>query len=126
MNTFHSRYDVYMTPTTAAPAPRIGETATPSAQAVLGAVVVRLGRARTILRSGSLRALMRAKVAWAAFTELANLTGAPAMSVPLHWTADGLPMGVHFMAPASREGLLFRLAGELERAQPWFDRTAPL
>jgi len=37
------------------------------------------------------RALIRAKVAWAPFTELANLTGAPAMTIPLHWTADGLP-----------------------------------
>lgn len=126
MNAFHLRYDVFMTPTTAAPAPRIGETATPRALTALGAGATRFGLGRAILHSSRLQALVRAKVDWAPFTELANLTGAPAMSVPLHWTADGLPMGVHFMAPASGEGLLFRLAGEVERAQPWFDRTAPL
>ncbi len=126
MNVFHRRYDVYMTPTTATPAPHIGETSTPRALAVLGAAAARLGLSRAILSSGRVRALLRFKIAWAPFTELANLTGAPAMSVPLHWTADGLPMGIHFMAPASDEGLLFRLAGELERAQPWFDRRPPL
>ncbi len=126
MNAFHLRYDVFMTPTTAAPAPRIGETATPRALSALGAVAAGLGLARTILRSSRLVALVRAKMAWAPFTVLANLTGAPAMSVPMHWTPEGLPMGVHFVAPASGEGLLFRLAGEIERAQPWFDLTAPL
>jgi amidase len=126
MNAFHLRYDAFMTPTTAAPAPRIGETATPRSLSALGAAAGGLGLARTILRSSRLLALVRAKIAWAPFTELANLTGAPAMSVPMHWTPEGLPMGVQFMAPASGEGLLFRLAGEIERAQPWFDLTAPL
>ena len=126
MNGFHRRYDVYMTPTTATPAPHIGETSTPRALAVFGAGAARLGLPRTVLNSSRLRALIRFKIGWAPFTELANLTGAPAMSVPLHWTADGLPMGVHFMAAASGEGLLFGLAGELERARPWFDRTPSL
>ena len=126
MNAFHHRYDVYMTPTTATPAPQIGETSTPRAMAAFSAAAARLGLSRAILSSGRVRALMRFKIAWAPFAELANLTGAPAMSVPLHWTAEGLPMGVHFMAPPSGEGLLFRLAGELERARPWFDRTPSL
>ena len=126
MNTFHRRYDVYMTATTATPAPHIGDTSTPRALAALGACAARLGLSRAILSSNRVRALIRFKIAWAPFTELANLTGAPAMSVPLHWTVDELPMGVHFMSPASGEGLLFRLAGELERARPWFDRTPSL
>ncbi len=125
MNVFHRRYDVYMTPTTATLAPHIGETSTPRTLAAFAAAAARLGLSRAILSSGRVRALLRFKIAWAPFTELANLTGAPAMSVPLHWTADGLPMGIHFMSRASDEGLLFRLAGELERAQPWFDRRPP-
>ena len=59
-------------------------------------------------------------------TPLHNATGTPAMSVPLHWTADGLPVGVHFAARYGEEATLLRLAAELETAQPWFERLPPL
>ena len=52
-----------------------------------------------------------------------NHTGCPAMSVPLHWSADGLPMGLMFGARYGQEGLLYQLAGQLELAKPWFDKT---
>jgi amidase len=48
------------------------------------------------------------------------------MSVPLHWTPDGLPVGVQFAARLGDEATLFRLAGQLERAQPWSDRHPPV
>jgi hypothetical protein len=44
------------------------------------------------------------------------------VSLPLHWSAEGLPIGVHFGAPFGAEARLFRIAGQLERAQPWFSR----
>jgi amidase len=48
------------------------------------------------------------------------------MSVPLHWCESGLPLGVQFVAPHGGEGLLFQLAGQLERAQPWLQHQPPL
>ena len=60
------------------------------------------------------------------YTPLYNVTGCPAMSVPLHWSSDGLPIGIHFGAAYGREDVLFQLAAQLEQAQPWFDRRPPL
>jgi amidase len=60
------------------------------------------------------------------FTPIYNVTGCPAASVPLHWTTDGLPVGIHFGAGFGREDILLRLAGQLEQAQPWFDRVPDL
>ena len=58
-----------------------------------------------------------------AFTALFNATGQPAISLPLHWTDDGLPVGVQLVAPFGREDLLIRVAAQLERRAPWADRT---
>jgi amidase len=59
------------------------------------------------------------------FTPVFNITGQPAMSLPLHWNAAGLPIGMHVVGRFGDEATLFRLAGQLEKAQPWFDHVAP-
>lgn len=58
----------------------------------------------------------------AAFTGIFNATGQPAISLPLGWSDDGLPIGIQFVAPIWREDLLFRVASQLEQALPWSDR----
>jgi amidase len=56
------------------------------------------------------------------FTAVANLTGLPAMSVPLHWSDAGIPIGVQAIGPPAGEELLLRLAAQLESAEPWAER----
>ena len=60
------------------------------------------------------------------YTPIQNTLGVPAMSVPLGMSSAGLPIGSHFVAPAGREDLLFRLAYELEEAKPWAGLWAPV
>ena len=59
-------------------------------------------------------------------TQAFNNTGQPAMTVPLAWSSDGLPIGMQFVGRMGDEATLFSLAAQLERARPWFDRVSPL
>ena len=93
-------FDILVTPTLAGPPPPIGHLAGEHG-----------GR--------NLREIL-------AYTSQFNLTGQPAVSLPLHWSAEGLPMGVQFVAAPFREDVLVRLASQLETAMPWHDRVAPL
>jgi Asp-tRNA(Asn)/Glu-tRNA(Gln) amidotransferase A subunit family amidase len=59
-------------------------------------------------------------------TQPFNVNGSPAMSMPLAWSDDGLPVGIQFAAAPGREDILFRLAGQIEQAQPWANKRPPL
>ena len=65
-------------------------------------------------------------VSFIPFTPIQNMTGEPAISLPLHWNASGLPIGVQLVAPWGREDLLLRVAGQLEAARPWSARRPPV
>jgi len=118
------RYDVLLTPTLSQPPVRIGELG-PRPWELAALAALRTVPSRTALRF-ALRQLAERAFEYAAFTPVFNLTGSPAMSVPLHWSAQGLPIGAHFVAATNQEALLFRLAAQLEKAQPWFDKLPSL
>ena len=101
---FFESYDVLLTPTAARPPLLLGELDTMSED--FGTYLATLGSFR-------------------GFPELFNATGQPAMSVPLHWTPEGLPVGVQFAGRFGAEATLFRLAAQLEQAAPWADRRPP-
>jgi amidase len=122
MGAFHEQFDLYLTPTTAAPPLEIGslDPSVPETVALRLLNTLRTGRAARA--TGVPERLGLNNLAPVPFTQLANLTGQPAMSVPLHESADGQPYGIQFMAPVGREDLLFRLASQLEKARPWDTR----
>jgi amidase len=72
--------------------------------------------------SGSALGWQRMDSGFNPFNPWANISGCPSMSLPLHWSADGLPIGVLATARYGDEATLFRLAGQLEQARPWADR----
>ncbi|MFD1019893.1 amidase [Thalassobacillus hwangdonensis] len=63
---------------------------------------------------------------YCSFTPIANMTGQPAMSMPLCWTADNVPVGVQFTGRLGEDALLYQLASQIEQAQPWFHRYQQL
>ncbi|MEY2436614.1 MAG: amidase [Acidimicrobiaceae bacterium] len=98
---FADGWDLLLTPTLSQPPPRLGE---------IGAGA-----------DNPLEALAKAGP-YAAFTSSFNVTGQPAISLPLHWNDAGLPIGVQLVAAYAREDVLLRVAGQLEQAAPWSDR----
>ncbi|OHD65069.1 MAG: hypothetical protein A2176_02285 [Spirochaetes bacterium RBG_13_51_14] len=119
---FFEKYDIHLTPVTAYPPLRIGELQPKPAERVVSNIVNAFGLGGMVKASGMVEQIAMQTMAKFPFTLLANLAGLPAMSVPLHWTADGLPCGSHFIGRFGDEATLFRLAAQLEKAKPWFNK----
>jgi amidase len=98
---FLTKYDVWLTPTINEPPVQLGYFAPVPDNPMQG-----------WFRSGD----------FSAFTTICNLTGQPAMSVPLFWNTEGLPIGTHFIGRFGDEATLFRLAAQLEEVRPWAGR----
>lgn len=126
LSTFFETYDLLLTPTLATPPPRIGEFDLPAPLQRGADVLLRTRTAKLLRHTRIVDDMVDKNLGWVPYTQLANLTGRPAITLPLHWTADGLPLGVQFVAPLAGEPLLLKLAAQLEEAAPWADRVAPL
>ncbi|MCV7420320.1 amidase [Mycobacterium yunnanensis] len=126
LTTFFESYDLLLTPTLATPPPRIGQFDLPVALQRGADVLIRTRTATLLRHTRIVDDMVDQNLGWVPYTQLANVTGRPAISLPLHQTADGLPLGVQFVAPLAGESLLIRLASQLERAVPWSDRFAPI
>ena len=119
---FFERYDVILTPTVSMPPPPIGAIGTSRRDKALLGILGRFGSGRLIKAAGMLDEAARTALDFIPWTPIYNATGHPAMSVPLWWNTANLPIGVHFVGRFGDEATLFRLAGQLERARPWFER----
>jgi amidase len=102
---FFINYDIWLTPT-------------------LGEPPVPLGTFKFL--GGDPFELRRRIASFSPYTYISNATGQPAMSVPLYWNGEGLPVGTHFVARFGDEATLFRLAAQLEEARPWMNRRPPV
>ncbi|PQP81757.1 amidase [Paenibacillus sp. PCH8] len=116
MSTLFERYDFYITPVNAFPAPKIGEL-TPHEEQIQH--LMRVSELDKIQQQQLIYEMFEPSLTYTPFTQLANLTGQPAMSVPLHMTPEGLPVGVQVMATKGREDWLLHLAGQLEKSDLW-------
>jgi amidase len=102
---FFEAFDIWITPTLATPPPAIGRYTTDG---------------------DDVEKWLSELMGFIPFTYLFNITGQPAMSMPLGQSGNGLPVGCHFAGRYGEEGLLYALAGQIERADPWFDRRPKL
>lgn len=123
---FHETHDLLLTPTTATPPPRIGAFDLPPRLQAMQARLIKVKGAGLLRFTSLIDQIIGANHSWVPYTQLANMTGRPAMSVPLHWTPDGLPIGSQFVGSLGSEGVLLRLASQLEAARPWAQRRPQL
>ncbi|MBD2700583.1 amidase [Spirosoma sp. BT702] len=126
MGQLHETCDVFLTPTLPRPPIAIGTFQNTTSEQRLLKLVDSLGGLKYLNGSKTVTDLAERSLGYISFTVITNMTGQPSMSVPLHWSEDGLPIGVMFAAKLGDEATLFRLAGQLEQERPWFDKRPKL
>ncbi|MDF2556293.1 MAG: amidase [Bacillales bacterium] len=118
MATFHQKYDLVITPATASSAPQVGELMQTQTE------IEKLLEVNELSKKDQLQLvydMFLPSLTYTPFTQLSNLTGQPAMSLPVHLTKGGLPLGVQVMAPKGREDWLYQLAIEVKKTDLWID-----
>jgi amidase len=120
-----SAFDVLLTPTAGVPPLPIGAYRLSAIQRQGIRLLAALPAGALLSQRHKLTEAFAQVFEAAPYTMVANVTGQPSLSLPLHWTDEGLPMGMLFTAAIGDEATLFRLAAQLEQAMPWRDRIAP-
>ena len=121
---FFEDYDLMLSSTLAFPPAPVGAMASTAAER-LQIRALTAAPLRPLLELG-LDRLGEGRLRWTPNTQLFNVTGLPAASLPLYWTPEGLPIGVQLAAGFGDEATLFRIAAQLEEARPWADKKPPL
>jgi amidase len=119
---FFENYDALLTPVLNQPPVKIGALQPSAAEQAQIKLIARTGQTWILEALGVIKPLAAQTFEFIPWTPVFNVSGQPAMSVPLHWNAEGLPIGMHFVGKWGDEATLFRLAGQLEKAKPWFDK----
>ena len=120
---FFENYDALLTPVLNQPPVKIGALKLSAAEQNQIKLIGRTGATWILEAMGVIKPVAARTYEFIPWTPVFNVTGQPAMSVPLHWNAEGLPIGMHFVGKWGDEATLFRLAGQLEKAKPWFDKA---
>lgn len=123
---FFASYDLLLTPTLSQPPIAIGGMDLHGAQATVAKLLARINFPPLAALFSGIDAIAEEAFDFVSFTQPFNASGQPAMSVPLYWNRQGLPIGVHFVGRPTDEATLFRLAAQLEAAQPWAHRRPPM
>jgi len=119
----HQCYDVILTPTVATSPLASDELDPTGIEKIIMRLLIKTGLGKKIHNKAFLETLIDKSIYQTPFTPIANMTGQPAVSVPLYWGSDGLPHGAHFMAAEGNDACLFMLAGQLETSFPWKDKV---
>ena len=120
---FFENYDVLLTPVLNQPPVKIGSLKPSAAEQNQLKMIARLNATWLLDAMGVIKPLAAQTFEFVPWTPVFNVSGQPAMSVPLHWNNDGLPIGMHFIGKWGDETTLFRLAGQLEKEKPWADKV---
>ncbi|MGO9486065.1 MAG: amidase [Rhodomicrobium sp.] len=121
---YFDKFDIMLSPVLATPPLKIGQNRITGAEELIVRFVNCVKQ--PWLMKAVLKGVAAKSFGFAAFTVPFNVTGQPAISLPLYWTPDGLPIGIQFAAKLGADGLLLRLARQLELAQGWEKRRPPV
>ncbi|MFD4324930.1 amidase [Nocardioides sp. NPDC058538] len=126
LSAFHETYDLLLTPTLAKPPLKVGQLTTPKALQTAARVLHKVHGGRVMRATGMIDQLVDENLGWVPYTQLANITGRPAISVPTYRTAAGLPLGIQLSGQLGDDGLLLQVAAQLEQTKPWAEHWPTL